>query len=118
WHPIEVFHSKEASLTRLEDSEFVGRVKWYTVTELINNYGDILTENERVQIYKAYFGQDYTEYGNYSSSEQSVSVLGEGYFDRMMTPFKGYADHKLALEFEEATGIPLSERTDVATGSV
>lgn len=118
WHPIEVFHSKEASLTRLEDSEFVGRVKWYTVTELINNYGDILTENERIQIYKAYFGQDYTEYGTYSSSEQSVSVLGEGYFDRMMTPFKGYADHKLALEFEEATGIPLSERTDVATGSV
>lgn len=118
WHPIEVFHSKESSLTRLEDSEFVGRVKWYTVTELINNYGDILTENERIQIYKAYFGQDYTDFATYSSSEQSVSVLGEGYFDRMMVPFKGYSDHKLALEFEEATGIPLSEKTDVATGAV
>lgn len=118
WHPIEVFHSKESSLTRLEDSEFVGRVKWYTVTELINNYGDMLSEHERVSIYKAYFGQDYTEHSSHTNYEQSVSLLGEGYFDRMLVPFKGYSDHKLALEFEAATGIPLSERTDVATGNV
>ena len=116
WHPIEVFHSKESSLTRLEDSEFVGRIKWYTVTELINNYGHILSEKERVQIYKAYFGQDYTDFSSNGSSEQSVSVMGEGYFDRMMVPFKGYSDHKLTLEFEEATGIPLSEKTNLETG--
>lgn len=116
WHPVEVFHSKEASLTRLEDSEFVGRVKWYTVTELMSNYGHILSERERIQIYKSYFGDDYAEFSTSRSSEQSVSVRGEGYFDRMMVPFKGYSDHKLSLEFEEATGIPLSEYTDTATG--
>ena len=116
WHPVEVFHSKEASLTRLEDSEFVGRVKWYTVTELMSNYGHILSEKERIQIYKSYFGDDYAEFSTTRSSEQSVSVRGEGYFDRMMVPFKGYSDHKLSLEFEEATGIPLSEYTDTATG--
>lgn len=116
WHPVEVFHSKEASLTRLEDSEFVGRVKWYTVTELMSNYGHILSERERIQIYKSYFGDDYAEFSTSRSSEQSVSVRGEGYFDRMMVPFKGYSDHKLSLEFEEATGIPLSEHTDTATG--
>jgi hypothetical protein len=116
WHPIEVFHSKESSLTRLEDAEFVGRIKWYTVTELINNYGDVLNESERISIYKAYFGQDYTDYSTHTTSQQNVSLLGEGYFDRMLVPFKGYSDHKLALEFEAATGIPLSERTDVETG--
>lgn len=116
WHPVEVFHSKESSITRLEDAEFVGRVKWYTVTELINNYGDILNENERISIYKAYFGNDYTEYSTHATSYQNTSLLGEGYFDQMIVPFKGYSDHKLALEFENATGIPLSERTDVATG--
>lgn len=116
WHPIEVFHSKEASLTRLENAEFVGRVKWYTVTELINNYGDILSEKERIAIYKAYFGQDYTEYNTQTHSEKAVPMLGEGYFDRMMMPFKGYSDHKLSLEFEQATGIPLSERTNLETG--
>lgn len=116
WHPIEVFHSKESSLTRLENAEFVGRIKWYTVTELINNYGDILSESERISIYKAYFGQDYTEYNTPTHSQQNVSLLGEGYFDQMITPFKGYSDHKLALEFEQATGMPQSEITDVATG--
>lgn len=118
WHPIEVFHSKEASLTRMEDAEFVGRVKWYTVSEIMNTYGDILSENERIQIYKAYFGDEYTENYTPTKSEQSVSILGESYFDRMRTPFKGYSDHKLSLEFEEATGIPLSERTDIETGEV
>lgn len=116
WHPIEVFHSKESSLTRLEDAEFVGRVKWYTVTELVNNYGDILSENERVSIYKAYFGKDYTENYTSTQSEKVVSILGEGYFTQMHVPFKGYSDHKLSLEFEQATGIPLSERTDTRTG--
>ena len=119
WHPIEVFHSKESSIRRMEDCEFVGRVKWYTVTELMNTYGDVLNENQRNTIYKAYFGEDFREYGSsHTTAYQNVSLLGEGYFDRMITPFKGYSDHKLALEFEAATGIPLSERTDVATGEV
>jgi hypothetical protein len=116
WHPVEVFHSKESSITRLEDAEFVGRIKWYTVTELINNYGDILSESERISIYKAYFGQDYTEFATHSTSQQNTALLGEGYFDQMLVPFKGYSDHKLALEFEAATGIPQSQRTDLETG--
>lgn len=118
WHPIELFHSKEVSLNRLEDAEFAGRVKWYSVTELINNYGDILSENERVSIYKSYFGQDYTEFNSSTTFDKSVSILGEGQFQLVQTPFKGYSDHKLALEFEEATGVPQSERLDVATGEV
>ena len=116
WHPVETFHSKESSLTRIEDGEFAGRIKYYTVTELMNTYGDILNEKQRISIYKSYFGTDYDEYTYSSSFEKSVSLLGEGYFDRMMVPFKGYSDHKLALEFEQATGIPLSERTDLSTG--
>lgn len=116
WHPVETFHSKESSLTRIEDGEFAGRMKYYTVTELMNTYGDILNEKQRISIYKSYFGTDYDEYTYSSSFEKSVSLLGEGYFDRMMVPFKGYSDHKLALEFEQATGIPLSERTDLSTG--
>lgn len=116
WHPIEVFHSKESSLNRMEDAEFVGRIKWYTVTELITTYGDILSEHERTSIYKAYFGEEYTEYSTGFSSDTNTSVLGDSYFHQMNVPFKGYSDHKLALEFEEATGIPLSERTDTKTG--
>ena len=118
WHPIEVFHSKEASITRMEDAEFAGRIKWYTVTELINNYGDRLSEKQRKSIYKAYFGDTYDEFSSSTSSYQNTALLGEGHFQEMMVPFKGYSDHKLSLEFEQATGIPLSEKTDLATGNV
>lgn len=115
WHPLEVFHSKEASLTRLEDAKFGGRIKWYTITELINNYGDILSEKERVTIYKAFFGEDYTEFSS-GFSGNNTNVLGQNYFHHANTPFKGYSDHKMALEFEAATGIALSEHTDLRTG--
>lgn len=118
WHPVETFHSKESSITRIEDGEFAGRIKYYTVTELMNTYGDILSEKQRVSIYKSYFGEEYTEM-NYSSgvySGSSTSVLGQGMFETRTVPFEGYSDHKLALDFENATGIPLSERTDLATG--
>lgn len=117
WHPIEVFHSKESSITRVEDSEFAGRIKWYTITELINLYGDILSEKERRMIYKSYFGPNYEDqYSTNSHYEKNTSIFGEGYFDQVTVPFKGYSDHKLSLEFEAATGIPLSERTDTRTG--
>lgn len=118
WHPIETFHSKESSITRIEDGEFAGRIKYYTITELMNNYGDILSEKQRVSIYKAYFGEEYTEntYSGGVYGGTSTSVLGEGMFETRTVPFEGYSDHKLALDFENATGIPLSERTDLKTG--
>lgn len=118
WHPIETFHSKEGSITRIEDGEFAGRIKYYTITELMNNYGDILSEKQRVSIYKSYFGEEYTEntYSGGVYNGTSTSILGEGMFETRRVPFEGYSDHKLALDFESATGIPLSERTDLATG--
>lgn len=117
WHPKEVFHSMESSITRLEDAEFAGRIKWYTLTELMNTYGDILSEKERVGIYKAFFGHEYENYGNEGTGfEKNTALLNQGRFAQMTVPFKGYSQHKMALEFEEATGIPLSEETDVATG--
>lgn len=118
WHPIESFHSKEASATRVEDGEFAGRIKFYTIGELINAYGDKLSEHDRINIYKAYLGEEYEEYAETTSFEQNTAFLGEGAFEQMMVPFKGYSDHKLSLEFEQATGIPLSERTDFETGEV
>lgn len=118
WHPIETFHSKESSITRIEDGEFAGRIKYYTITELMNNYGDILSEKQRVSIYKSYFGEEYTEntYSGGVYNGTATSVLGEGMFENRRVPFEGYSDHKLALDFEDATGIPLSERTDLRTG--
>lgn len=120
WHPVETFHSKESSITRIEDGEFAGRIKYYTVTELMNSYGDILNEKQRISIYKSYFGTDYTEHadtgGNGTGYEREVSIFGEGVFDRVTVPFEGYSDHRMSLDFEDYTGIPLSERTDLKTG--
>ena len=121
WHPIQTFHSKESSVTRIEDCEFAGRIEFYTLTQVMTNYGHILNEKQREQIYKSYFGEEYRDYTNFTNSgtsrENSTALLGEGYFDRMITPFQGYYDHKLALEFESVTGIPQSQITDIRSGT-
>lgn len=118
WHPIETFHSKDDSLTRIEDAEFAGRIKFYTVSELMNTHGFRLSEKERDSIYKSFFGNNYknSNFSNTGNSEKVTSILGEGYFERMLVPFKGYSDHMLATEWESATGIPRSERIDLITG--
>lgn len=118
WHPVETFHSKEASLTRIEDGEFAGRIKYYTVTELMNTYGDLLNEKQRISIYKSYFGDDYDEFASETGFEKSLNIFGEGMFDRMMVPFQGYSDHRMALNFERESGIPLSESKNLITGEV
>lgn len=116
WHPIETFHSKESSVHRLEDCEFVGRVKYYTLSELINTYGDRISEKDRINIYKGYYGENYTQFVSLESDYSGSKFLNESHFNRMRVPFRGYNDHLMALEIEEATGIPLSEETDLVTG--
>ena len=119
WHPIETFHAKDDTLTRMENAEFAGRIKYYTATELINTHGFRLSEKQRDSIYKYFFGENYKKdiYDGGYNGEKVVSILGEGYFDRMTVPFKGYSDHKLATEWEAVTGLPQSVRTDMHTGS-
>lgn len=117
WHPIETFHSKEVSVTRFEDCEFAGRIKYYTLTELINTYGDYLNEKQRIALYKSFYGPEYQEYGDsYTSFNSGSSFLNEKHFETINAPFRGYNDHRMALEIEEVTGIPLSETTDLKTG--
>lgn len=117
WHPIEVFHSKEGSLTRMEDAEFAGRVKWYSITELMNLHGDILSEKERNAIYSSFYGPDYKDlYSDTSRDGYGGATPMGNLFKRVDVPFRGYFDHKLAMEFEEATGIPQSEYHDLRTG--
>ena len=84
----------------------------------MNTHGFRLSEKERDSIYKSFFGNNYknSNFSNTGNSEKVTSILGEGYFERMLVPFKGYSDHMLATEWESATGIPRSERTDLITG--
>ena len=119
WRPIEVFHSKESGVNRAEDCEYIGRIVFYTISELINTYGHILSENQRNAVYKSFFGPEYADYlypESGVSDVGAVNVLGTSMFGRVDVPFEGYFDHKLALQTEKITGVPLSIRTDLATG--
>lgn len=113
WHPVETFHSKEASVDRFEDCEFAGRIKFYTLNEFFTNYAHLISEKDKENVMKSYYGESY--FKTYMSGG-GISNFGDGLFTRVDVPFEGYYDHKLALEFEDLTGQPQSEITDVETG--
>lgn len=114
WHPVETFHSKEASIDRFEDCEFAGRIKYYTLNEFFTNYGHLITNKDKESIMKSTYGYDYSK--SYSNSNVGLGNIVDGLFSRIQVPFEGYYDHKLALEYENLTGIPQSEITDVESG--
>ncbi len=112
WHPVETFHSKEASVDRFENCEFAGRIKYYTLNEFFTSYAHLITEKDKENIMKSQYGESY--YNTYLRGG-GLTNFGDGLFTRVQVPFEGYHDHKLALEFEDLTGIPQSEITDVDT---
>ena len=120
WHPVEVFHSKEDSVTRLEDCEFAGRIKWYSLTDLMTTYGHLLSEKQRKGIYKYYFGENYYESfetsGSHTTGQGVAPLLGHNTAIKRDVGIQGYSDNKLAVEWEQATGIPQSETTNLITG--
>lgn len=113
FHPVETFHSKEASVDRYEDCEFAGRIKFYTLNEFFTNYAHLISEKDKDTLMKSYYGESY--YKSYVRTG-GITNFGDGLFTRVDVPFEGYHDHKLALEFEELTGIPQSEEIDSETG--
>ena len=86
WHPVETFHSKEASVDRFEDCEYVGRIKFYSLNEFFTNYAHLISEKDKENLMKSHYGESY--YKSYVRGG-GVTSFGEGVFNRVQVPFEG-----------------------------
>lgn len=108
WHPINTFHSEELNKKRFQDGEFVGRVMFYPVHQIIDRVGHKLTKNQIERLSSSFSGKYTAGIGNTSPNSTKKIVEQQGYEQKIL-PFKGADEYTLWTEFQDAMDIPMGE---------
>lgn len=110
WSPLNTFYSQTLDSKYPQYGEYIGRVHYYTATDIISRWGHLITAKEK-QILTG--GTD--SYGNYnlssSHSSGTMSDLTKSasvgiMYENKMVPWKGYSDYASIKAYENYSGIP------------
>lgn len=109
WHPCQVFFSEDIDARFPQDGEYVGKINWLSPSDIINRFGDKLTEDIQKRL-SGFYNQ--SAIGGSSSTNSSLSGLGKGKFGQtQIVPFEGYHDYDLTLQLQEVFDTPFGETT-------
>lgn len=117
WMPEEVFFSQDIRAKYPQRGEFVGRLTYMSISDILNRFGHKMTLSEQNKI-SNYWGQrdNYTSYdgGMYAERPVSKSVSpADAVFPKQeVVPFHNYKDHLISLQLEDALGVPGGETLD------
>jgi hypothetical protein len=108
WSPIETFFSKDVIAENPQDCEYVGRVFYISVSDIIKRYGHIITPDQIKKLGKRFGSESNT---NQNSSVHSwKGMMDNGMFGQVQTiPFENYYDYDLGLQFQDALDMPMGE---------
>lgn len=85
WNTIHTFYHKSPEVLHVENGDYVGRVFFMTVPEIINRYGHKMTENQLLALEK-YKKESYKARTGVGFGELSWAGIPSG----MQYPYKGY----------------------------
>ena len=110
WSPINTFFSQDLDIENPQDGEYVGRVHFLSVSDIIQRYGDKLSSKLQEQLSTVYdYGtQTASRNTNYNLSNIKGRPVGE-----VLAPFDGYFDYDITLQLQDAFDKPLGETTFV-----
>lgn len=101
WNPEEVFFSQKVDTLYPQDCEYLGRLTEMSLSDVIVNYGSIMTSKQQKDI------------GNYWGEYEESAVFGGVEDDtRYLVPFDNYFDHLTNLKMEDAFGMPMAQTMD------
>lgn len=110
WSPLNTFFSQDLDTKYVQDGEYVGRVHFYTPSQIINKYGHLLTQKEKETLMKSdsYSEQlQNSEYGNKGQDVGSNKNLFQFYSGVEILPFEQYHEYNMFLELQENSGEPM-----------
>jgi len=109
WSPLNTFFSQDLDTKYVQDGEYVGRIHFYTPSQVVNKYGHLLTKAQKDKLLK---GDNYTESYNKSPNFSSYKNLFEKHFaETHIVSHSQYYDYNLMLGIQDEFGIPLGEKT-------
>lgn len=108
WSPLNTFYSKTLDSKYPQYGEYIGRVHYYTASQVIARWGQFITAKEKQKLiggYEDFTGSNFNMHtGGYTSLTKAAS-MGMMYENRVI-PWKGYYDYASIKGFEDYTGIP------------
>lgn len=106
WSPLDTFFSQDMETRHIEQGEYVGRVHFYTPSQVLNKYGEFLSEK---QIKKLLNGNSNTIYDKSGSSPSYKKIFESNFSDSQIVPHEGYNDYNFMLQVQDFTGSPVGE---------
>jgi len=113
WLPEETFFSADIDSKYPQKGEYVGRIRWMSISTILNTFGHLMNDKIRKKITE-YWGKEkkYTDYNGFHGVSTGTSDITKGMFGKVyQTPFQGYFDHKTLENFEDLLGEPLATAT-------
>jgi len=97
WNPINTFFHKSPEITNLEYGDYIGRVFYLTIPEIINRYGYKMTEDQILDLER--FKRDtYKNKKGNSTGDGSPSVTSTLQANTVV-PFESYGPQKFATTY-------------------
>jgi len=99
WNPIRVFFHKSPDVKYVEDGDFVGRIFYLSISEIINRYGHKMKKADLENLYG-----DYLSKKKFGGAEYS-------FFQATNVPFENYPEYARTVQafgFDPHTGIPFT----------
>lgn len=97
WNPIRTFFHKSPDIKYVEDGDYVGRVFYLSITEIINRYGHKMRKKDLEDLYGDYLRKNKVGGAEYS------------FFQATNVPFENYPEYARTVQafgFDPHTGIP------------
>jgi len=106
WRPENTFFSKDIETKDIQDCEYVGRVHFYTPSQIINKYGSQLSEK---QIKKIINVNSATDYSGDSGNNSLKTQFERNFHNTKIAPHENYDDYNLLLQIQDQVGEPMGE---------
>jgi hypothetical protein len=99
WNPIRVFFHKSPDIKYVEDGDYVGRVFYISLPEIINRYGHKMPRKQLEDLYG-----DYLKKKKFGGAEYA-------FFQATNVPFENYPEYARTIQafgYDPHTGVPFT----------
>lgn len=114
WSPINTFFSNSLDIEYPQKGDYIGRLHFYTPSEVINRYGEHLDSKTQ----KKLLGGN-SDWKNFILTNEKGGIkkaIESNFNSRYVVPHANYFDYNFALNLQETLGTPLGVYTDYKTG--
>lgn len=114
WSAEETFFSQDINIRYPQKAEFVGRITYISVADILNKYGHLMTHSQQKKVGN-YWNQTKNDWMNAQGGPKveatRISKEKMAFPEPTSVPFHNYFDHKINVQLEEALGVPLATTT-------